>query len=107
MTPPKPRRPDEVRTDEQRLADLDRTVDRYIEDRRPTQGDRAAATARRRAAHLSRLVREEGADGIGAYLDALDLEDLYAITVTLAAMVPTDRPASELLAWLDRLDPAA
>ena len=101
MTPPKVRRADEHRTDEQRVADLERTVERYIEERRLPQGDTAARVARRRAAHFTALVREEGPDGIGTYLDALELEQLYALVVTLAAMVPVDTPAAELLAWLE------
>ena len=90
-----------VRTEALRDADLERTIDRYVEDRRPAQGDTAARAARRRAQHLAGLVREEGPDGIGAYLDELDREQLYAVVVTLAAMVPLDTPVAELLAWLD------
>lgn len=107
MTPPKPRPPGEHRTEEQRLADLERTVDRYIDDRRLAQGDSAARSARQRAANLARLVREEGPDGIGAYLDSLDLEQLYAVATTLAAMVPVDVPVSRLLGWLDVLEEGA
>lgn len=88
-----------IRTDAARLADLDRA---YAEEQpRDAQGPIAARSALRRAQHLAGLVRTEGPDGIGAYLDALDREQLYAVVVTLAAMVPDDVPVSELLAWLD------
>lgn len=92
------------RTDAEREADLDRTVTRYIEDRRLAQGESAARGARQRAAYLTRLVRDEGPDGIGAYLDALTGDQLYAVIVTLAAAVPADVPLSRLLAWVDNLE---
>lgn len=74
----------------------------HIENRppRPTQGTRAGSIALERAQRLVCLVRDESADGIGAYLDTLNTEALYALTVALAAMVPDDQPADTLLAWL-------
>lgn len=70
---------------------------------RPAQGGHAARDAVVRAQALACLVRDEGPDGTGAYLDALTRDELYALTVTLAAMVPVDQPAAELLAWLEPL----
>lgn len=68
---------------------------------RPAQGGLAARSAIVRAQALACLVRDEGPDSIGAYLDALTSDELYALTVTLAAMVPVDQPAAELLGWLE------
>lgn len=88
------------RTDAARWDDLDRSID-LIHRPRPSQGGQAARDGIRRAQHLAALVRDEGPDGIGAYLDDLDQNQLYALTVTLAAMVPLDQPADDLLAWLE------
>lgn len=70
---------------------------------RATQGDRAGYVAVMRAQSLVCLVRDEGADGIGAFLDELDTDALYGLAVALAALVPDDRPAAELLSWLDQI----
>lgn len=70
-----------------------------VTDARPTQGSRAAQHAIRRAADLICAVRDEGACGIARHLDDLTTEQHYALTVTLAAMVPDDRPVEQLLAW--------
>lgn len=67
---------------------------------RPTQGGVAATAAIRRAMRLAGMVRDEGPDTIGAYLDPLTPDQLYALTVTLAAMVDVDRTEEELLGWL-------
>lgn len=67
---------------------------------RPTQGARAALAAIERAQNLACMVRDEGADGIGPYLDRLTPDQHYALTVTLAAMVPLDQTVEELLGWL-------
>jgi len=91
-----------ARSDEQRLADLDRTIDLYAV-RRPTQGGRAAASAISRATTLACMVRDESADTIGDYLDDLDRDQFYALTVALAAMVPVDQPVEQLLGWLEPL----
>lgn len=100
MTPPKPRA--DARSDEQRIADLDRSLELYAV-RRPTQGGRAAASAIARATALACMVRDESADTIGDYLDALDREQLYALTVALAAMVDPDDRVEDRLAWLEPL----
>lgn len=68
---------------------------------RPTQGTRAAVSAMERAQTLACMVRDESADTIGAYLDALTTDQHYALTVALAAMVPIDAPADALLDWLE------
>lgn len=67
---------------------------------RPAQGSRAGQTALQRAQEFVGIVREEGPDGIGAYLDALDRDALYGLVVGCAAMVPLDQTPSDLLAWL-------
>lgn len=72
-----------------------------VPDPRPSQGGLAARSAIVRAQALACLVRDEGADTIGAYLDDLDADQLYALVVTLAAMVPVDQPAADLLGWLE------
>ena len=95
------------RSDEQRLADLDRTITAYADNRRPPQGENAARSAIIRAQHFAGLVRDEGPEGIGAYLDQLEPEQLYALTTALAAMVPLDVPVAELLAWVDTAQEAA
>lgn len=85
-----------------RIADLERSIDLYAI-RRPAQGGKAARAAIARAQRLAGMVRDESTDTIGPYLDAMDLDQLYAITVTLAAMVPLDTPVDELLGWLEPL----
>lgn len=67
---------------------------------RPVQGSRAGMAAITRAQHLACLVRDEGADTIGAYLDDLTPDQLYALVTALAAMVPVDATAADLLAWV-------
>lgn len=68
---------------------------------RPTQGPVAAVAAMERAQALACLVRDESADSIGPWLDRLTANQMYALVVALAAMVPVDEPASELLEWLE------
>lgn len=88
------------RTHDERVSDLERSIAAYPAPR-PTQGGRAAAMAIRRAQALACLVRDEDATATGAYLDRLTGDQLYALVVTLAAMVPVDQPAAELLGWLE------
>lgn len=90
------------RTHAERVSDLERSIAAYPP-ARPAQGGAAAGNAIRRAQTFACLVRDEGPDGIGAYLDALTGDQLYALTVALAAMVPIDQPATELLGWLEPL----
>lgn len=68
---------------------------------RATQGTRAAVAAIERAQNLACIVRDEGADTIGPYLDALNPNQMYALVTTLAAMVPVDATADDLLAWVE------
>lgn len=86
------------RTHEERVSDLERRIETLAP--RPAQGGTAARAAIRRATRLAGMVRDEGPDGLGAYLDELDREQLYAITVTLAAMVDVDSTVEDLLGWL-------
>lgn len=55
-----------------------------------------------RATALATLVRDEGPESIARILDPLNRQQLYALVVALAALVPDDRSVRELLAWLDR-----
>jgi len=50
-------------------------------------------------------VHDDGPGEVAALLTRLDTAELYALTVTLAAMVPTDRTVTELLAWNDVAPP--
>lgn len=68
---------------------------------RGTQGTRAGVVALERAQNFACMVRDESADTLGAYLDELDRDSLYGLVVALAAMVPDDVPATDLLAWMD------
>lgn len=97
MTPPKART--SHRTDEQRVADLERSVELYAV-RRPAQGGAAARAAIVRATALACMVRDESVDTIGPYLDELDTDGLYALVVALAAMVDPDAIVEDRLGWL-------
>lgn len=66
--------------------------------------DRLADRSVARGAQLACMVRDEGREAIGEFLDGLDVQDLYGLAVALAAMVPIDRPASDLLEWIDWAD---
>lgn len=63
-------------------------------------GERLAKVALQRATALICTVRDEGADSIGAFLDRLDTQDMYALTTVLAALVPDDHATDDLLSWL-------
>lgn len=67
----------------------------------------AAHIAVRRAGELAVMVRDESRETIAAFLDPLDRQNLYALVVALAAMVPDDVPQADLLAWVDELDQPA
>lgn len=68
-------------------------------------GERLAVEAVRRGQRLACAVRDDGAWEVARITDALTRDELVALAVALAAMVPVDQPASGLLAWLD--EPAA
>lgn len=87
-------------TTAQALASIEAALDGPLAPR-PAQGSIAARSALVRAQHLAGMVRDEGPDGIGAYLDDLDLDQLYGLVTALAAMVPVGQPVADLLAWLD------
>jgi hypothetical protein len=70
----------------------------------PPKADVLAGYSIRRATQLACLVRDEGRDGIGDFLDALTMQQLYGMCVALAAMVPDDRPVDDLLAWVRQGD---
>lgn len=52
------------------------------------------------ATEFAGIVREENHEGIGRFLAALAPWEWPAFVVTLAAMVPDDRPVGDLLAWV-------
>lgn len=54
-----------------------------------------------RALALIGAVREEDPTATTAILTKMRPRDLYALAVTLAAMVPVDQSPAELLAWND------
>lgn len=66
----------------------------------PPRAHQLAGYSIKRAQSFACLVRDEGRDGIGDFLDALTMQQLYGMTVALAAMVPVDQPAHDLLAWI-------
>lgn len=80
-------------------------LDFHVGRTRDTQGTTAANSAIIRAQNLAGMVRDEGPDAIGRYLDALDRGQLYALTVALAAMVDVDQTPADLLAWITEPDP--
>jgi len=63
--------------------------------------------ALQRAQALACMVRDEGRDAIGDFLDRLDRQALYGLCVALAAMAPVDVPAADLIAWIDGGEVAA
>jgi hypothetical protein len=64
-------------------------------------GDRLAEVAIGRAQRLACTVRDDGAYEVARITDPLSRDELVALCVALAAMVPLDRSAAELLAWID------
>lgn len=85
-------------TTEQRIANLDAALAKT--EPRGTAGPLIGRHALDSATALVSMVRDEGPDTLGEYLDRRDRQALYGLVVTLAAMVPDDRPVEELLAWL-------
>lgn len=76
-------------------------IDLPTRDLPPRAAGTVARHALNRATELVVMVRDEGTDATGAFLDRLDRQGLYALAVTLAAMVPDDQPVDDLLAWVD------
>jgi len=54
------------------------------------------------ALELIPSLRDYGPDRAETLLGHLSAGHLYRLVILLAAMVPDDRPVSELLAWLDK-----
>lgn len=79
----------------------DDPADFHVGRHRDTQGTHAANGAIQRAQYFAGMVRDHGPDAIGAYLDELTPDQHYALTTTLAAMIPLDVPVSDLLAWIN------
>lgn len=52
------------------------------------------------AQELACLVRDEGPDAIGKFLDGLAGGEKDALLIVQAAMIPDDRPAADLLSWV-------
>lgn len=88
------------KTDAQREAEWRIQVDNLTATARPTAGTLAAVRALDDAQALVCMVRDEGPDAIGRFLDGRKRDTLYALTTVLACMVPDDRTPEELLAWL-------
>lgn len=63
--------------------------------------DYLPARAVERAQRLVYAVHECGPEATAAILEPLDRQDLYALAVTLAAMVDPEKRPSELLAWCE------
>ena len=66
--------------------------------------ERLAEAAVKRGQRLACAVRDDGAWEVARITDDLSRDELVALCVALAAMVPIDQPASRLLAWVN--DPA-
>lgn len=66
----------------------------------PHQRGVLARLSLNRATEFACMVRDQGPDTTGAYLDRLTRQDLYGLVVTLAAMVDIDRPTDELIGWI-------
>lgn len=58
------------------------------------------APAIKRALMLVGIVREEDANSVARILDPLNWEQMAAVVVLLAAMVPDDKTVAELTAWV-------
>ena len=63
------------------------------------RGELAAAMVTT-ACELACLVRDSDREAVGEFLGALSGEQCEALTVVLAAMVPVDVPAGDLLSWV-------
>lgn len=53
------------------------------------------------ACDLVDRVRDQSPQAVQELIHSLNPQERYALTVVLAAMVPTDRTVTELLAWID------
>ena len=69
-------------------------------------GDRLAEVAVGRAQRLACAIRDDGAWEVARITDDLSRDELVALAVVLAAMVPLDRSVADLLAWVQQPLPA-
>ena len=63
-------------------------------------GARLVPPALARATSLVSIVREEDAAAVAGILDPLTWEQMAAVVVCLAAMVPDDQSVHDLTAWV-------
>lgn len=56
------------------------------------------------AVRLVMMVRDDDPQVVGQHLASLSATRLAQLTIALAAMVPDDKPLSELLAWCESKD---
>lgn len=78
----------------------------WLTPRAHPEGSRLIGPGITRATSLVTVVRDEGADSVARILDPCDRDQLTAVIVALAAMVPDDVPLQELLAWTKGPRPA-
>lgn len=69
-------------------------------DRAHPEGKYLVQPALTRATALVGTVRDEDATAVARILDRLDRQQLYALVVVLAAMVPDDQPVHVLTDWV-------
>lgn len=63
-------------------------------------GARLVGPAVPRATALVSIVRDEDANAVARIIDPLSWEQMAALVVVLAAMVPDDRSVRDLTAWV-------
>lgn len=63
-------------------------------------GSRLVPPALSRATSLVSIVRDEDAAAVARIIDPLSWEQMAALVVVLAAMVPDDRSVEDLTAWV-------
>ena len=76
-----------------------------IPSRAHPDGSRLVSPALTRATALVSIVRDEDANAVARILDGLSWEQVAAVVVVLAAMVPDDRSVADLTAWVDQHHP--
>jgi hypothetical protein len=64
------------------------------------RGSRLVPPAVQRATALVTIVRDEDANAVARIIDPLSWEQMAALVVVLAAMVPDDRSVEDLTAWV-------
>lgn len=76
------------------------TATKFPAPRAHPQGHRMVPPALNRALALVGIVRDEDANAVARIIDPLTWEELAALVVVLAALVPDDRTVPELTAWV-------